>query len=190
VTASLDSKEAQAFRQGLRDAGCTEGRDVVIELRCVDGDYKKVAGLAADLIQRKVDVMVVDTTPATSTSNAPHPLSPSSWRRRRSSRIRPGREPRASRRKRYRALYDVWRYQRQAAANAQGSCPPDSHGLQSFGIQITRNHPNAIIDLKAAALSLSIELRFVSARTREDFDPAFSDVSGAHPVCGSSSDAC
>jgi len=67
VTASLDSKEAQAFRQGLRDAGCTEGRDVVIEWRSVDGDYKKVAGLAADLIQRKVDVIVVDTTPATRT---------------------------------------------------------------------------------------------------------------------------
>ena len=67
MTASLDSKEAQAFRQGLRDAGCTEGRDVVIEWRSVDGDYKKVAGLAADLIQRKVDVIVVDTTPATRT---------------------------------------------------------------------------------------------------------------------------
>jgi putative ABC transport system substrate-binding protein len=35
-------------------------------------------------------------------------------------------------------------------------------------------------DLKAAALSLSIELRFVSARTLEEFGPAFSDVSGAH----------
>ena len=67
MTASLDSKEAQAFRQGLRDAGCTEGRDVVIEWRSVDGDYKKVAGLAADLIQQKVDVIVVDTTPATRT---------------------------------------------------------------------------------------------------------------------------
>jgi len=63
-------------------------------------------------------------------------------------------------------------------------------GCSPLEIQIPRNHPNAIIDLKAAALSLSIELRFVSARTREDFDPAFSDVSGAHPVCGSSSDAC
>ena len=57
MTASLDSKEAQAFRQGLRDAGCTEGRDVVIEWRSVDGDYKKVAGLAADLIQRADKLM-------------------------------------------------------------------------------------------------------------------------------------
>ena len=44
MTASLDSKEAQAFRQGLRDAGCTEGRDVVIEWRSVDGDYKRLPG--------------------------------------------------------------------------------------------------------------------------------------------------
>jgi hypothetical protein len=37
-----DSKEAQAFRQGLRDAGYAEGRDVVIEWRSANGDYARL----------------------------------------------------------------------------------------------------------------------------------------------------
>ena len=62
VGLSPQSKEAQAFRDGLRDAGYAEGRDVVIEWRSASGEYDKVAGLAADLVQSKVDVMVVDGT--------------------------------------------------------------------------------------------------------------------------------
>ena len=41
-------------------------------------------------------------------------------------------------------------------------------------------HTKAIEDLKAAAPSLSIELKFVSARTPEEFGPAISAVSRAH----------
>ena len=46
VEFSLESKEAQAFRQGLRDAGYAEGRDVVIEWRSADGDYARIPELA------------------------------------------------------------------------------------------------------------------------------------------------
>src|SRR5262249_34684850 len=59
------SKEAQQFRQGLSDAGYVEGRDLVIEWRAASGDYARVPALVADLIQRKVEVIVVDTTLAT-----------------------------------------------------------------------------------------------------------------------------
>ena len=62
VSFSLNSEEALAFRQGLQDAGYTEGRNVVVEWRSADGDYKKPPALAADLVQRKVDVIVVDST--------------------------------------------------------------------------------------------------------------------------------
>src|SRR5712664_1930244 len=61
---SPESKEAQAFRQGLRDAGYIEGRDVVIEWRFGSGDYTRLPELAADLVQHKVDVIVVQSTPA------------------------------------------------------------------------------------------------------------------------------
>jgi putative ABC transport system substrate-binding protein len=60
-----ESKEAQAFRERLRSAGYVEGRDVAIEWRSVDGDFARIPELAADLVQRKVDVIVVDSTPGT-----------------------------------------------------------------------------------------------------------------------------
>src|SRR5262245_40293161 len=62
---SPDSKEAQAFRQGLRDAGYAEGRDVSIEWRWANGDYARLPKLAAELVGRKVDVIVADITAAT-----------------------------------------------------------------------------------------------------------------------------
>jgi putative ABC transport system substrate-binding protein len=53
----------QAFLQGLRDAGYSVGGDVVIEWRAAHGDRSRLTELAADLVQRKVDVVVVDSTP-------------------------------------------------------------------------------------------------------------------------------
>ena len=61
---SPESKDVQGFRQGLRNAGYDEGRDVIIEWRTANGDLDRIPGLVADLIQSKVDVMVVETTPA------------------------------------------------------------------------------------------------------------------------------
>jgi len=60
-----DSKEVQAFRRGLRDAGYTEGRDLVIEWRSANGDYDRLPQLAADLVKGKVDVIMADITVTT-----------------------------------------------------------------------------------------------------------------------------
>ena len=64
VLLSPAGHEAQAFRQALRDAGYVEGRDVVIEWRSANGDYARLPQLAADLVERNVEVIVADTTPA------------------------------------------------------------------------------------------------------------------------------
>jgi putative ABC transport system substrate-binding protein len=62
VGLSPQSKSAQSFLQGLRDAGYSEGRNVVIEWRLASGDYDRVPELVADLIRSRVDVMVMDST--------------------------------------------------------------------------------------------------------------------------------
>jgi putative ABC transport system substrate-binding protein len=50
--------------QGLRELGYVEGRDFVIEWRYADGNYERYPAIAAELVQLKVDVIVLGTMSA------------------------------------------------------------------------------------------------------------------------------
>src|SRR5262245_49218150 len=52
----------EAFRQGLRDLGYVEGRNVVIEYRGAEGKRERLPALEAALVALKVDVLVAITT--------------------------------------------------------------------------------------------------------------------------------
>ncbi len=54
----------EAFRQGLRDLGYVEGRNVVIESRDAEGKPERLPALAAELVALKVDVLVAQPTVA------------------------------------------------------------------------------------------------------------------------------
>jgi len=63
-TAALEANLVGAFREGLRELGYEEGRNIVIEYRWADGQYERFPALVAELIAAKVDVIVTAGTPA------------------------------------------------------------------------------------------------------------------------------
>jgi putative ABC transport system substrate-binding protein len=63
-SSSGESPRVEAFRQGLRDLGYVEGKNIAIDYRYADARLDKLPGLADELIRLKVDVLVVSTTAA------------------------------------------------------------------------------------------------------------------------------
>ena len=63
-TAALEANLVGPFRDGLRDLGYIEGRNIVIEYRWAEGKYERFPELIAELVARKVDVIVTAGTPA------------------------------------------------------------------------------------------------------------------------------
>jgi putative ABC transport system substrate-binding protein len=51
------------LREGLREYSYTEGRNVRIEYRSAEGKVELLAGLAADLVRRNVDIIVTSSAP-------------------------------------------------------------------------------------------------------------------------------
>src|SRR5712692_2571488 len=65
----------EAFRQGLRDLGYVEGRNLVIEYRDAEGKVERLPTLAAELVALKVDVILVPgTLPALAAKQATRTL--------------------------------------------------------------------------------------------------------------------
>ena len=180
VSWSPESKVAQAFREGLRDAGYVEGRDVVVEWRYARGDYSRIPQLAVELVQSKVDVIVANGTVGTreakrATSTIPIVM------------VLPA-DPVGS------GLVASLAH---PGGNITGNTimSPDLTAkrlqlLRELVPQATRvailwnpDSPysqNVIEELKAAAPLLSIELKFLGVRTHEEIDPAFLAVSRVH----------
>jgi putative ABC transport system substrate-binding protein len=176
VGLSPDSKEAQHFRKGLLDAGYTEGRNLAIEWRSAKGDYKRVPDLVAELLQNKVEAIVMDSTFATQvamrvTSTVPIIMAlvvdP----------VGSGLVPSLA----------------HPGGNVTGlsmmTTELNSKRLQLLKEvvpQLTRaavlwnpDHPfhaKVVKDLKVIAPSLSLELSFAGMRTPDQFEEAFSDV--------------
>jgi len=173
---SPESREAKQFRLGLRDAGYSEGRDVVIEWRSAKGDYGRLPKLVADLVQSKVDVIVQDSIVGTQVTKAATSTIPIVMAL---------------------VLDPVGSGLVKSLAHPGGNVtglsmmatelyPKRMQLLKEIKLQLARvavlwnpDHPfhaNAVEELKAIAPSLSIELSFVGLRTPDQFGPAFSDV--------------
>src|SRR5262245_36361557 len=51
-------RNVEAFRQGLRDLGYIEGKNIFVEYRYAEGVVDRIPSLVAELVQLNVDVLV------------------------------------------------------------------------------------------------------------------------------------
>ena len=63
-TAALEANLVNSFREGLRELGYEEGRNIVIDYLWAEGKYERFPALVNDFIAAKVDVIVTAGTPA------------------------------------------------------------------------------------------------------------------------------
>ena len=61
-TQALNASRDEALRQGLRDHGYQEGKNIIMEYRYAEGKTDRLAQLACELVEQKVDVIVVGGT--------------------------------------------------------------------------------------------------------------------------------
>lgn len=174
------TKEVEGFRDGLRAAGYFEGRNIVIEWRSAQGQYERVPRLAAELVSRRVDVIVVESTVAAmeakrATSTIPIVMAIVA------DPLGSGLVPSLSHQggnmtglslmtadlmtKRLQLLKEMMPQARRAGVLWNPATP---------------FHLKAVKDLKAAAPSLSLELKFESVNRAEDFGPAYAAFKRAH----------
>jgi putative ABC transport system substrate-binding protein len=69
LTGGSLTEGSQGFRQGLRDLGYIEGKNIVIEWRAPEGKPDRLPTLAAELVRLKVDVIVTGGSGATQRTN-------------------------------------------------------------------------------------------------------------------------
>jgi putative ABC transport system substrate-binding protein len=61
----VSSERRQAFRQGLRELGYVEEKNLIVEYRYAEGNSERLAALAAELVRLKIDVIVTSGPPGT-----------------------------------------------------------------------------------------------------------------------------
>jgi len=173
----------EAFRQGLRDLGYVEGRDVVIEYRDAQGKLERLPDLAAELVELKVDVIVAVSTL--------HALAAKQATRTIPIVFAAAQDPVTSR-----LVTSLAR----PGGNVTGlsSLAPELVGkrlellkqvvpgvsriavLWQPGAVPERTQKDLLKEADVAARALGVRLQFVEARGPEDVDRAFSEMTKAH----------
>jgi ABC-type uncharacterized transport system substrate-binding protein len=66
---STNPARSEAFRQGLRELGYVEGKNIVIEWRYAEGKFDRLPALVAELVSLKVDLIVTGGSGSTRPAN-------------------------------------------------------------------------------------------------------------------------
>src|SRR2546425_52155 len=172
----------EAFRQGLRELGYVEGRNLVIEYRDAEGKLERFPALAAELVALKVDVIVASGTLAAlaakqATRTVPIVFSPAADPVASglvTSVARPGGNV-TGLSLLYSELVGKWlELLKQAIPGVSRVAVLWQPG--AFG---ERTEKDMLKGVEVAARALGVRLQFVETRGPEDFDRAFSEMTRA-----------
>jgi putative ABC transport system substrate-binding protein len=183
----------EAFRQGLRDLGYVEGRNVVIEYRDAEGKPERLPALAAELVALKVDVIVTGGGTPTALAakqaartlpivfaSAPDPVTDGLV----TSVARPGGNVTGSSNLNPELVGKCLELLKQAVPGASRVAV-----LWQPGAAGERTEKDMLKGAEVTARALGVRLQFVETRGPADFDRAFSDMTraraGALTVLGS-----
>ena len=61
---STPGPDVEAFRQGLRDLGYIEGKNILVEWRFIEGNTGRTPNLVGELVQLNVNILVVLSSPS------------------------------------------------------------------------------------------------------------------------------
>jgi putative ABC transport system substrate-binding protein len=171
--ASAHGEPWTALRQGLQEAGYREGQNVAMEYRWAEDQYDRLPALAADLVRRRVTVIVTAGIPAALAAKAATTTIPIVFQ----------------------GGFDPVEIGLVASLNRPGG---NLTGATSLGLElgpkrleamhelipaakviallINPDHPNAASqsrEMQTAARALGLEVRIVQARAANEFDAAF-----------------
>jgi putative ABC transport system substrate-binding protein len=166
-----------AFRQGLNETGYVEGQNLAIEYRWAENNYDRLPMLAADLVGRKVDVIVTEGGYASAiaakqaTSTIPvvfhtnrDPVASGLV----ASLARPGGNLTGF------SLYELTSKRIELVSELVPQ-------VKAIGLLVnpndSRDAENEIRDAQEAARATGVQLRVVKARSNSEIEPAFATLS-------------
>jgi putative ABC transport system substrate-binding protein len=169
--------EIAAFLQSLKEAGFVEGQNVAVEYRWAENQAYRLPALAADLVRRRVAVIVASNTLATLAARAATTTTPIVFTT--------GADPVAS---------GLVASLNRPGANLTGSAMltaelgpkrlqllhellPNAAVFGVLGDPASPPTQSVLSDLPAAARALGLQYIVVNARTESDFEPAFTTFS-------------
>jgi putative ABC transport system substrate-binding protein len=168
---------ADGFRQGLKETGYVEGRNVTIEYRWAGGQYDRGPPMAAELVRRQVAVIVANTPGVlavmAATKTIPIVFTTSS------DPVQIGLVASLSRPSRN--VTGVTQLNMEVASKRLELAHQLAPMATIIAVLVNPTNPNTeafMSDLQAAARTLGLQLDVLHASTERDFDTVFATLSG------------
>jgi putative ABC transport system substrate-binding protein len=176
-----DARTVDAFRQGLRELGWIEGQNITIEYRYAGGRVDRLPGLAEELVRLNVDLIAASPTPAAlAARNATRTIPIVGMSLTEpveiglvASLARPGGNVTG-------VTYgvDTQIFGKQLALLKEAV--PKVRRVAVLSDPSILTHPLSVRAVATAARSLGVEVRFLEARSPDDFDGVFAAMTREH----------